>query len=860
MWPALSFLLALIVATLSFAVWKTRKTVRASLSDSLRGDTVNREPADLRRRRFYETILASTPDFVYVFGLDYRLLYANHALLTMWGVTRESYIGRSFLELGYEPWHAEMHEREIDTVIATRQPLRGIVPFNGTHGRRQYEYIFVPIIGAQGDVEAVAGTTRDVTEQLLSEERLKASEEQQSFLVELADTIRPLTDPLEVQAETSRMLGQHLHANRVTYFEVHGGDFVIEKDFSDGVQPLRGRYPIMAFGDSVLDKLEAGQTAVVTDLHRNESISREEVNAFDQIHTRAFVTVPLVRNGAFVSGLAVQSAHAREWSASDLSIIEETAQRTWASIDRARTELALRSSEELFRSLFTTMAEGFCIIDMQLDEHGQAVDFRFEAMNPAFDAHTGLGAVLGQSVRRVVPELEQSWFDIYGRVVRTGEPVRFVEQAKAISGRWFDVSAFRLGDEASHRVAILFTDITPRMEAQAERERLVSQLREQDRRKDEFLATLAHELRNPLAPIRNGLQLIRLTDTTGNVEQARAMMERQVGQLVRLVDDLLDASRVTTGKLELRRERVDLQSVIRAELDTLNSMFVQAGLALTADLPRSAVEIDGDPIRLAQIVSNLLTNAIKYTPRGGSVHVSLESDGAMARLSVRDTGIGIPANMLEAVFEMFTQVDRTIEKTSGGLGIGLSLVKWLVEMHGGEISAHSDGEERGSRFDVELPVATSAVCPLEIRIHRNGNAPQSATPRRVVLIDDNKDAAESLAKVLTLHGHVVRTAFDGEQGLALVEQERPDLVLCDIGMPRLNGFETARRIRREQWGEALVLVALTGWGQFDDRQRSAAAGFDLHLVKPVDTDVLLQLLDGVQTTTTTRDQTAIERN
>ncbi len=854
MWPVLTFLLALTVAALFLAVWKTRESVRASL----REDTVTREPADLRLRRFYETILDSTPDFVYVFGLDYRLLYANDALLTMWGVTRETYIGRSFLELGYEPWHAAMHEREIDTVIATRQPLRGIVPFNGTHGRRQYEYIFVPIIGAQGDVDAVAGTTRDVTEQLQSEERLKASEEQQSFLVELADTLRPLSDPLAVQAETSRVLGRHLQANRVTYFEVHAGDFVIEQDFSDGVRPLRGRFPITAFGAAVLKQLQAGQTAVATDLHRVAALTPAEADAFARIETRAYVTVPLVKNGAFISGLAVQSAHAREWSASDLSIIEETAQRTWASVERARTELALRSSEELFRSLFTTMAEGFCIIDMQMDEQGRAVDFRFEAMNPAFDAHTGLGAVLGQSVRRVVPELEESWFETYGRVATTGIPVRFVEQAKAINGRWFDVSAFRLGDEHSHRVAILFTDITPRMEAQAERERLVSQLREQDRRKDEFLATLAHELRNPLAPIRNGLQLIRLTDTTGSVEQARAMMERQVGQLVRLVDDLLDASRITTGKLELRRERVDVQSVIRAELDTLNATFVQAGLALTAELPRSAVDIDGDPIRLAQIVSNLLTNAIKYTPRGGSVHVTLASDGVRANLTVSDSGIGIPPEMLESVFEMFTQVDRTIEKTSGGLGIGLSLVKWLIEMHGGEISAHSDGEGRGTRFEVELPVATGAVCPLEIRIHRHGIAPQSATPRRVVLIDDNEDAAESLAKVLAMHGHQVRTAYDGEQGLALVEQLRPHLVLCDIGMPRLNGFETARRIRNEPWGEELVLVALTGWGQFDDRQRSAAAGFDLHLVKPVDTDVLLQLLDGVQTTSTL-DQPAGER-
>ena len=384
-------------------------------------------------------------------------------------------------------------------------------------------------------------------------------------------------------------------------------------------------------------------------------------------------------------------------------------------------------------------------------------------------------------------------------------------------------------------------DISDRKRIEEERESLFNQLQEQDKRKDEFLATLAHELRNPLAPISNGLQIIRLAGSSGAVEQARVMMDRQLTQMTRLVDDLLDVSRITRGKLELRRDRVDLRAVIDVAVEIARPLIDQAGHALTVALPEPPAFVDGDVTRLSQVVSNLLTNAAKYTHPGGDIRLTVERADEWVSVAVKDNGIGIPVAMLERVFEMFTQVDRTLEKTTGGLGIGLSLAKGLVAMHGGTIEARSEGEGRGSEFVVRLPVAPSRVRePDPI-----GGDEVEAVPagrRRVLVVDDNKDAADSLAHVLKLLGDEVRTAYDGEAGIETAEGFRPDVVLLDIGMPKLNGYDACRRIREQAWGREIVMVAMTGWGQEEDQRRSLDAGFSAHLVKPVDNEILQKLM------------------
>jgi len=506
-----------------------RKRAEAALQQA----TVESE----RIRRLYETVLSATPDFVYVFSLDHRVLYANDSLIRMWGRGRDGAIGKTFLEIGYEPWHAEMHDREIDQVRATKEPIRGEVPFTGTSGRRIYDYIFVPVIGADGEVEAVAGTTRDVT-------------------------------------------------------------------------------------------------------------------------------------------------------------------------DRKQAELELAES---------------------------------------------------------------------------------------------------------------------------------------DRKKDEFIALLAHELRNPLAPIRNGLQVLRHARDLPVRERAQEMMDRQLAHMVRLIDDLLDVSRIGRNKLELRRARVTLTDVVESAVEAAQPAIDAAGHELLVTLPTRPVYLNADLTRLAQVLSNLLANSAKYTERGGTIWLSAERKAGVIDILVKDTGIGIPRDSLARIFDMFSQVDRSIERSTGGLGIGLALVKGLTEMHGGTVVARSDGEGQGSTFVVTLPTIPDGVHAAH---EPSPSALPAAPARRVLVVDDSRDGTESLGMMLQLAGHDVALAYDGVEAIERAAQFRPDVILMDVGMPRLNGLDATRRIRQEPWGQAVTIIALTGWGQEGDRELSREAGCNGHLVKPVALDELLRILGG----------------
>ena len=375
-----------------------------------------------------------------------------------------------------------------------------------------------------------------------------------------------------------------------------------------------------------------------------------------------------------------------------------------------------------------------------------------------------------------------------------------------------------------------------------ERLRLVRELREADRRKDEFLALLAHELRNPLAPLRNGLQVMRLAANNPEaITRTQGMMERQLTHMVRLIDDLLDVSRVSRNKLQLRKARITLADVVGTAVETARPLIEAAKHELTVTLPPEPVILDADLTRLAQVFSNLLTNSAKYTEPGGKIWLTAEPTSREHQrpeviVTVRDTGIGIPADALPTLFDMFSQVDRTLERTTGGLGIGLALVRGLVEMHGGSVSAHSDGPGRGSTFAVRLPTLLNA----EYRIPISPDGPAignrhaaCGNPKKVLVVDDNRDSAASMAQMLRLLGHEVTTAHDGMEAVEAAEEFRPEVVLMDVGMPRLNGHEATRRIRERPWGRGVRVVALTGWGQDADRARSSEAGCDGHLVKPV---------------------------
>jgi PAS domain S-box-containing protein len=495
-----------------------------------------------KQRRIYETALNSTPDFVYVFDLDHRALYANEALCKVWGVPDVR--GKRWMDLGYEQWHADMHDEEIDRVIRTRAPIRGEIPFTGTNGTRVYDYIFAPVLGPDGEVVAVAGTTRDITDRQAAEQAVRA------------------------------------HAAR---------------------------------------------------------------------------------------------------------------------------------------------------------------------------------------------------------------------------------------------------------------------LAESDRAKDEFLATLSHELRNPLAPLRSSLALLRKIDGgNARTEPVRAIMERQVNHLVRLVDDLLELSRISRGTLSLRKEPVELATIVRHAVETSEPLIVASGQTLEVHLPPEPLWLQGDGVRLAQVLSNLLNNAARYSDSGGQVTVRGWSEDGQAVISVRDTGIGIEPDALPRMFEMFSRGQRDSGRAQGGLGIGLALSRRLAEMHGGTLDGYSEGTGKGSEFVVRLPLGAAPESAVAL-------SPGTADDKGLggiaaLVVDDNRDAGDSLAQVLALLGAEVRVARDGVEALETFAAFQPRVVLLDIGMPGMNGYEVARAIRTRHPSAAATLVALTGWGQEDDRRRAREAGFDHHLVKPAEIEALQALL------------------
>jgi PAS domain S-box-containing protein len=383
----------------------------------------------------------------------------------------------------------------------------------------------------------------------------------------------------------------------------------------------------------------------------------------------------------------------------------------------------------------------------------------------------------------------------------------------------------------SHYVAVAY-----------ERMRLVGQLKDADRRKDEFLAILAHELRNPLAPIRNSLELLSRSGVdSSSLEQARSVMERQIDQMVRLIDDLLDVTRISQGKAQVRKETIELASVTRSAVETTRPFIEAQAHELTITVPSKAVYFDADPTRLAQVIANLLDNAAKYTEKGGHIWLTAERQDTAVTISVRDTGIGIAAENLPHIFEMFSQAAPALERSQGGLGIGLALVRGLVELHGGKVEARSEGIGKGSEFVVRLPMPDIPIQQEPVEPADSGNLP-SVRKCSILVVDDLRDTADTLVKLLVMMGHEAHTAYDGLEALQAAATYRPDVVLLDVGLPKMNGYEVARHIRQQPWGPGMALIAVTGWGQEEDKRRAVDAGFDHHMTKPVSPAALENLL------------------
>jgi PAS domain S-box-containing protein len=751
-------------------------------------DRKRAEDALVQQRRLYEAILTNTPDLAYVFDRQHRFIYANEGLLKMWGRTWDEAIGKTCLELGYEPWHAAMHDREIEQVIATKQPVRGQVPFTGTFGRRIYDYLFVPVFGPDGDVEAVAGTTRDVTELKRSEETLRDSQE----MVRLA------------------MRGGRMGA-WARYMDDH------RVYWSPDLEALFGLAP-GTFGGS-------------------ESAFRELVHPQDRPLLEEAVAKAVASGNDY--RIEFRFLHASgEWrwmEGRGRAVYDEAGRPVRLHgigidiSDRRHAEEALRRSEKRVSLLFETNLLGVISFDLS----GSVQEANDEFLRIVGYSRDDLRSGAIDWARMTPTEFKAQDESAVADLRRTGSHAPIEKQYTRRDGSrvWVLVGAAMIDDWNG----IAFVLDLSRLKAANEALSVAS------RRKDEFLATLAHELRNPLAPIRNAVHLLKRSHSPDpQLRTARDIIDRQLMHMVRLVDDLMDVSRITLGQVNLRHEAVSLGGVLTDAIEAARPLIEAAEHSLVVHLPSENMQIEGDGTRLSQVFQNLLNNAAKYTPKGGRITLHVERIGDTAVASVRDSGIGIPKEFQARIFDLFTRVHPGEDMKISGLGIGLALAKQLVELHGGEIEVRSEGRNSGSEFVVRLPLVHSGATDAEKPGDDLANVPASG--RRVLVADDNRDAAESMAMLLRLAGCTVDVAFDGASALELVNRLRPDIVLLDIGMPEMDGYEVARRIRSTPHGKRMVLVALTGWGQEEDRRRASEAGFDEHLTKPVDPALLNTLL------------------
>ena len=523
--------------------------------------------------------------------------------------------------------------------------------------------------------------------------------------------------------------------------------------------------------------------------------------------------------------------------------IENSIERFVLLTKRKIVETQFHESEERYRNLFSSIDDGLCVIEKIGAAAGAPLDFRYVDVNPAFSLQLGMADVIGKTIRQMLPDEPEEWFASYDSVCITGIPLRF-ERSSLTPGHVHELNVFRIGGPESLQVAIIFSDITERRQSELQTLAQSKVLTDLDRRKNEFLAMLSHELRNPLAPISNAVQLLRLQNNDNPLQkQACAVIERQVDQLTRLVNDLLEVSRITTGLVQLRQAQVALGDIVERAVETAQPLITQRGHELTVlMLAPQPVWLHADAARLEQVVVNLLANAAKYTDEGGKILLTVQQEGLSAVLRVRDTGIGIAPALLPHIFELFTQAERALDRSQGGLGIGLCLVHRLVDLHGGTVVVHSVLGQ-GSEFVVRLPVMLTLEAPLAARL--SDQVLPNKKPCRVLVVDDNVDAAETLVMLLGFLGHTVEMAHNGHSALQLAIDWKPDVILLDIGLPGLNGYEVAKRIREEVSLAGMVLVALTGYGQESDRQHAHAAGFDYHLAKPADFDQVESILDAV---------------
>ena len=929
--------------------------------------------ADDQLRQMFE----QAPNFIMVLkGPNHVCEIANAAARQLVG--RHDVVGKSILQALPEI-DAQGFIKLLDgvyqsgeTFVASNRLVSFVVPdapLNSPPQDRYLDFVYQPIKDAQGQVCGIFVSGSDVTEhhhaqRELSDnlQRLQAADARQAFQLTLADRLRPLTTPEEVTAAACELLGRQLGVSRVVFSEINEANntFFIRSDWTDGSQPsIAGATRTLDdFGPEHLDTLRSGQVSANHDVTLDPRTAQHAA-AYTQLGIRADLAVPLVKSGTLTVVFSLNHALPRRWTDTEIDLMKDVAERTWAAAESARAQAELRAERDQSQYIFDTMSEGFSVVEsdwrvaqinavglrisrrsrLQVvgrnlwdvwpelkgtdletvhqrvmatrvsesvqqelhfsDGHIASVVLMFSPLlngglaiffRDVTEHNAALEAVRVSQMRAEnalqIAQLGTFEWNVTGNHVecspRTREIFGFDDTQGHVADDFFkrivpaDVERVReeiktafkknrrlnteyriqlpdgavrnvvsssvchsnLGSAWARHVGV-FSDSTARKQAE-------EKLREVDRRKDEFLAMLAHELRNPLAPITMAAGILsRPGIDQKTLHEMSAIVVRQAGHMTNLIDDLLDVSRINKGLVTLDQEVLDLKEVLGSAVEQVRVLMEKQNHDFSTQVTGEALHVLGDRVRLVQVFANILANAAKYTPAGGKIHLALAIDASQAQVLVRDNGVGMSENLIPHIFDIFTQAERTPDRSQGGLGLGLSLVKNLVSLMGGTVTARSEGLGRGSEFAVLLPrLVDEPAQPAPPSPYLAGNV----QVMHIMVVDDNVDAATTVAMLLEMDGHTVSVAHSAEQALATALAGLPNppkAFLLDIGLPGMDGYELARRLRATPATAGATLIALTGYGQPQDRERSKASGFDHHLEKPVDPARLMALLNGI---------------
>jgi PAS domain S-box-containing protein len=822
------------IARLASGQIEARRTIAA-----LRGELAQRERerhAIAESEADFRLLAQTLPHMVWVCRSDGTLDYLNPQGLEFFG-QRLSDLRPRFRS--GDILHPEDRERACSAwreALATGQPLSVEARLVAADGSSRWHlHRAQPVLDADDGIVKWIGTSTDVHD-------VKQANERNAFLLALSAEVARISNPQELVCTAMERLRERLHADRVTLAEIdEGQDEAILLLQTAGEET---RIEITSLGLAPFHDLAAESRQGLTTVLCDTRTDSRSAHLYDQWYgpnrVRAIVSAPLLRGGKLVALLSVIDSKPREWTRSEVELVKRVADIVWPALEKARADRELAVSEERLRLTQAVAQIGTWEWDPDTRTAVYSPEscalFGFEQGTPAswdewlerIDAQDRgeVEAAMQACAERGSLELEYRYW----------HPTRGL--------RWIYCKAGMVSYAGQRRMVGISLDVTERRQAE-------EALKEINQRKDEFLAMLAHELRNPLAPIRNAAQILRVHAAgKPELEWARAVIDRQTRHLVRLVDDLLDVSRIVRGQIVLQKAPIELRDIVRHAVETSRPLIRARRHRFKVALPAGSVRLEGDLTRLAQVVANLLNNAAKYTEEGGQIWLDARVEGGMVVISVRDTGFGIPPALLPRIFDLFTQAERTLDRSQGGLGIGLTLVRRLVEMHGGTVEARSEGVGKGSEFIVRLPLLPLPELVDGSRLELQ--APPSGTGQerglRILVVDDNVDAAESIAMLLSMQGHETQSVHSARAALEAVPSFLPDVVLLDIGLPEMDGYEVARRLRSQHSNaiERMRLVAVTGYGQPEDRERAKEAGFDRHLVKPVEPDALNEFLRSLR--------------